>query len=600
MKHFMKCGRHLFVKTLVLAVLIGVVAVLAGGSAYAQDQSVAEKILNIMLKSKQISQEQYNELMKQAQAEKAAQAEKLKEAQRALDQQRALEAQTALSAQKAEAAAQKTAAAAPVEKQPNDFRAWWKPTDGLHFTSENKAFDIHVGGRIQADIADAEPDNNLTKWGNGSFSSGHGSGAPTQLGGYGDQIRRARMDIDGTIYNNVEFIFQPDFAPSYKATTVVKTATLTKGVLTTTTTSLTTGPAITFADMWVGVKDIPYVGRIKVGQMYEPLSIEQMTSDNWNTFMEKALPVQALIPGRNMGIEMQNATCNDRVGWMLGYFFQQQAATSSNGVYQDTTADLFSPHLDATQFAMRLYGLPYYQNNGERLLHIGLGYSHEFRTNDVKSLANVSANNPGALDFKSSPESNISSALVDSGYFLATGVDIVDPELALVYGPFAAQAEYIWIAASGVRSASNYLPLGANHDATFNGWYTEFTYFLTGEHRPYATNASPATYQATFGRPIPNSNFDPAHGGIGAWEVAFRISQLNDNDSNSGFNGGLETDYTFGINWYLNPNVMVKMNYVHALVDAHSHGVGSNANYYGSLPTNGTDNIFETRFQIAF
>ncbi len=34
----------------------------------------------------------------------------------------------------------------------------------------------------------------------------------------------------------------------------------------------------------------------------------------------------------------------------------------------------------------------------------------------------------------------------------------------------------------------------------------------------------------------------------------------------AGINGGNETDYTSGINWYLNPNTMVKMNFVHAEV----------------------------------
>jgi len=44
---------------------------------------------------------------------------------------------------------------------------------------------------------------------------------------------------------------------------------------------------------------------------------------------------------------------------------------------------------------------------------------------------------------------------------------------------------------------------------------------------------------------------------------------------------------------------MVKMNYVRAVVDV--HGGASPSNYYGSLiPTTGNDNIFETRFQIAF
>jgi hypothetical protein len=40
------------------------------------------------------------------------------------------------------------------------------------------------------------------------------------------------------------------------------------------------------------------------------------------------------------------------------------------------------------------------------------------------------------------------------------------------------------------------------------------------------------------------------------------------------------------------------MDYVYATVGAHSGGLPNN--YYGNLISSGTDNIFETRFQIAF
>jgi phosphate-selective porin OprO/OprP len=393
---------------------------------------------------------------------------------------------------------------------------------------------------------------------------------------------------------------QPDFAPSYKANFAIARSTSGSGVLSTSSVSLTTGSAVSFADVWVGVKDIPYIGRIRVGQMYEPISIEQMTSDNWNTFMEKALPVNAFIPGRQAGIQMQNTACDDRIGWMVGYFFQQQVALSSNGVPLDTTGDLFSPHMDATQVATRLVALPWYENNGEHLIHLGFGYTHEFRSDIVSTSSGQGFYNPGTLDFKSSPEANLFSPLVDSGYFLARSVDIIDPEFAMVYGPFSMQAEYIWAHASGVENYQTGAALAAQHEASFYGWYWQASYFLTGEHRNYAKTTSPATYQETFGRVYPNCNFNPRTGGYGAWELAFRVSQLDVNDFAAGFFGGLETDITAGINWYLNPNVMVKMNYVHAMVDAHSQGNSSTANFYGLMPTSGTDNIFETRFQIAF
>jgi phosphate-selective porin OprO/OprP len=283
---------------------------------------------------------------------------------------------------------------------------------------------------------------------------------------------------------------------------------------------------------------------------------------------------------------------------MAGYYFQQQVAYSQNGVPLDTTGDLFSPHADATQVAMRIYGLPWYEDNGEKLLHIGIGYSREFRSNAAEPTGTAALNNPGTLDFKSSPEANLFSPLVDTGSFLAQNVNIIDPEIAMVWGPFSLQSEYIWVSANDVTGALTGTPLSAtDHDANFSGWYAQASYFLTGEHRRYALTASPATYQATFGRVIPNCNFNPVSGGWGAWELAIRASQLDCNDINAGFNGGLETDYTVAVNWYLNPNVMVKMDYVHALVDVRGDAT---SNAYGIMTQNGVDNIYEMRFQIAF
>ncbi|MGA2735097.1 MAG: porin [Syntrophobacteraceae bacterium] len=581
MNCFLKLGQKVMLKALTVTVLLCAFTVFMGGWAFAQEKSVAEKILDIMLKNHEISQEQYNDLLNQAKAEQMAAAQKIAEAQKA--------------------AVAKIAALPPAERQPTDFRAWFNKSDGLHFTTEDKAFDLHVGGRIQFDIADAEPDRNVAAWGanTSAFKSSHGSSAPVAVGGYGDQLRRVRLDIDGTLWNNIEFIIQPDFAPSYKITTGLARST-NGSTANLALYDITTGAAVTFADVWVGVKDIPYIGRIKVGQMYEPISIEQMTSDNWNTFMEKALPVNAFIPGRMAGIETQNTICNDRIGWMVGYYFQQQVAVSSNGVPLDTTGDLFSPHLDATQVATRLVALPWYENNGEHLIHLGIGYTHEFRSDIVSTSSGAGFINPGTLDFKSSPEANLYSPLVDSGYFLARSVDIIDPEFAMVFGPFSMQAEYIYAMVHDVENYQTGAPLSKTQsNASFYGWYAQASYFLTGEHRNYAKTASPATYQETFGRVYPNHNFDPRACGLGAWELAFRISQLDVNDFNAGFFGGMETDITAGLNWYLNPNVMVKMNFVHAMVDAHSQG-NSTANYYGLMPTSGTDNIFETRFQIAF
>ncbi|MFZ0944057.1 MAG: porin [Syntrophobacteraceae bacterium] len=568
--------------------------------AFAQEQqTVAEKLLEIMRANHQITQAQYKELKEEAEKEKAAAAARSTAEAQAAQNAAAQAAESARAAmgQAAQAAQTALAIEAGTKGNPLGLQASWQ--NGLVFQSTDGAFDVHVGGRIQEDVADAEPNTALSKWANTQNTSGL-RGPKTD--GWGDQMRRVRLAIDGRLWNDIEFISQIEFAPTYSATTVLKSSvnSTSKFGQAQYFADITTGYTASFQDVWMGVKDIPYIGRIRAGQMYEPIGLDQQTVDNFSTFMEKALPMNALIPGRNLGLLMENTACNDRIGWEAGYFFAQQTGTPYNGVATDATGDLFSPHLDSTDVAVRLYALPWYENNGAHLLHIGIGYEHKFRSDST------STSNPGWLDFKSYPEAYMFDSLVDTGYFMARDVDVIDPEIALVYGPFSVQGEYTWSFCNdiGIPSAGT-SSVGPNwtflsHGATFSGWYAQASYFLTGEHRPYYLEASSRNYQATFGRIIPNANFNPRAGGWGAWELAFRVSNLDLNDPAARFTGGDETDYTVGLNWYLNPNVMVKMNYIYATVGTHAAEANTLVSSPTALTSGGVDNIFETRFQIAF
>ena len=573
MKCFKKFRRDLALKALTVAVLLGAFTVFMGGLACAEEKSVTEQVLDVLLETHQITQERHNALLKQAEAEKMEAARKIAEQLRAETPPPAPAAPVAAAPVAAAPPAHAAAAPAPPVAGPHAVPTSAEATglsvswrNGVRLSNEDKSFDVHVGGRVQWDTADAEPSSSLTNWAKGQYKSGF---SEPRVDGYGNQIRRARLLIDGIAYKNFEFSDQFEFAPSYTATTVVKSVNFKKQTVTTT--SLTTGPAVTFADVWLGARDIPYLGRIRIGQMYEPIGLEQQRSDNFRTFLETSLPTTALVPNRNAGFLVENTECNNRLGWQVGYFFQQQVALSSNGVPLDTTGDLFSPHVDATNVTARVTGLPWYENNGEKLLHIGVGYEHKFRSFAPTTASTTGTFtgqlNPGALDFKTSPEANMFNALVDTGSFMAKGVDVVDPEMALVYGPFALQGEVPLTWVSNARSTTGSF-LGTSHNASFSGWYTEATYFLTGEHRLYNNTATTSQYQATFGRIYPISDFNPRNGGTGAWELAFRVSNVNLDDAAAGFNGGNETDYTAGINWYLNADVLLKLNYIHAYVGA--------------------------------
>jgi len=136
----------------------------------------------------------------------------------------------------------------------------------------------------------------------------------------------------------------------------------------------------------------------------------------------------------------------------------------------------------------RVTGLPWYEEEGRNLVHLGLSYSHKFRNNDEVS-------------FRQRPEGHLIDARPISATVVSDGVDLINPEAALVLGPWSLQAEYThaFINASDMS------------DVDFSGLYIYGSYFITGENRPYKNG--------TFSRVKPNSNFT-GEGGSGAWEVA--------------------------------------------------------------------------------
>jgi phosphate-selective porin OprO/OprP len=108
----------------------------------------------------------------------------------------------------------------------------------------------------------------------------------------------------------------------------------------------------------------------------------------------------------------------------------------------------------------------------------------------------------------------------------------------------------------------------------FSGYYAYATWFLTGESRSaaYLTSAN-YVLPGTFGQ-IKIINPLSA-GGWGAWELAARVSEVNLNSGgylvqqplgiSSSIQGGSQTDFTLGLNWYPDRGVRFMFNWVDVL-----------------------------------
>ena len=382
--------------------------------------------------------------------------------------------------------------------------------NGFVLSSEEGLFELRVGGRLHLDYGFVDHSGNL----------GEVSGPIHDTG----EFRRARINISGKAYETLRYRMEFDFAEDG------------------------TGK---FKDVWTQMTDIPYVGALKAGHFREPVGLDEQTSSNHITFIERN-QATALAPGRNLGLMLENGVLDGRLNWALGLFRE---------------TDSFPGRDDAEDgYAMtgRVIFLPWYRNEGRHLLHLAGSYSRRY-------------SGEAGTSYSSRSEINIAPAYLDTE--MQTGrrlrdarsrrEDLFNLEAAWVYGPLSVQTEYIYD-----RVDTRY-----GNAPSFCGYYIEASYFLTGENRNYRLSGG------TFSRIQPKQNFRLKGGdGWGAWQLAVRRSRL---DLNSGsIRGGEGDNWTIGLNWYLNPNTRLMLNYVHADID---HDLYS-----------GTVNAVQSRIQFDF
>ena len=125
-----------------------------------------------------------------------------------------------------------------------------------------------------------------------------------------------------------------------------------------------------FKDVYIQLHDLPMLGNVRVGHFKECFGLEQLTSDNYTTFMERSVYDEgAFVPGRNDGIMAYNWTECQRATWAIGAF------TNQTGYDQPPTFQLDHWGLDCT---MRATCLPWYDepSGGRGLLHLGVDYAY--------------------------------------------------------------------------------------------------------------------------------------------------------------------------------------------------------------------------------
>jgi phosphate-selective porin OprO and OprP len=165
-------------------------------------------------------------------------------------------------------------------------------------------------------------------------------------------------------------------------------------------------------------------------------------------------------------------------------------------------------------------------NDKNNLLHLGAsGVYSKPKTGYIYSIS-------------TNPETNLIS--ID---YISTGditglknISVAGVEFVAIRGPLSFQTEYMQTYLNSV-SGPNY---------KFTGGYGQINYTLTGERRGYDVDKGELLMIE------PNEPFALGKG-IGAWEVAFRYSNIDLRNANLSSTTAAKMDiYTLGLDWYLN------------------------------------------------
>ncbi len=399
-------------------------------------------------------------------------------------------------------------AEAPKKDEPkvadDSMRVFWK--DGLRFESADKRYKFKIGGRIHYDMAFFAPDD-ATKDAVETETSAIEDGA---------EIRRSRIELSGEVADNVDWAASYDFG----------------------------GARTNLRNAYVGVKDTA-IGNVRGGQYKEPYGLEQLTSSNNITFIERSL-MNSFVPAFNAGVMVFDQASEERLTWAIGAFrtgTDDGEVSKGEGEYAVTA---------------RVTGLPLYNQDGKHYVHLGLGLSQRSPIDD-------------SVTFGAKPEANLAPNYV-SATIPAESLTLIGAEAAWVSGPLSVQGEYTMAAIDA--------PEGSSLEPDLAGYYLQASYFLTGETRAYNKAGG---YIAGL---KPDTNAFAKDGGNGAWELGLRYSSIDLTDS--GLDEGELSDVTVGVNWYLNPNTRLMFNYIAADLTPTDPG------------DDGQTDIFLVRWQIAF
>jgi phosphate-selective porin OprO/OprP len=316
--------------------------------------------------------------------------------------------------------------------------------------------------------------------------------------------------------------------------------------------------------------------KITAGRYKVPFGLENLQSDTNTAFITRGLPT-ALVPVRDAGFQVSGDLLGNTVGYAIGVF---------NGPIDGGNRDPDTN--DDKDVIGRLWLTPFRTTDLPALNQLSVGIAgaigQEEGTYNAAGTAVTSTNlagyrTPGNNVFFNYSGSTIATTSTPANTVVAKGERTrFSPQGYYAWGPFDVLAEYV--------SSSQRVQIGANSALIHNtAWQVESGFVLTGE-------------SASLKGVVPASTVGT---GWGAWQIVARYGQIEIDDE--AFSGGYAsrtasarsaTDIGVGLNWFLNRNIKVQLNYDHV---GFSGGGGGTA---GDPADRETEQVIQSRIQFVF
>ena len=278
-------------------------------------------------------------------------------------------------------------------------------SEGLLFSTADESTQLRVHGYVQAD--NRMFNNNL-----------HNEPLDTFL------FRRIRPLFEGTLFNEVDFRFMPDFGQN--------------------------NPQV--QEAYLELKTIRFA-KLRVGKFKEPVGLEALRSDRELTFSERSL-VSDLVPLRYMGAQVGGAMLSDSISYEVGYF--NGANDGSNGNFQ---------WLRANEGAARLFLRPFAATRISALKQFGIGAAG--------SAGDQHGVNSGLKTVGQSTFFKYSSTALANGQH-----NRVSPQAYYYFGPVGVLSEY-------AISSQDVLNKKLTRRIRNQGWEVQGSVVVTGEKNTY-------------------------------------------------------------------------------------------------------------------